>query len=73
MKVRDVMSHFVQTCTPETNLATVAMMMWAWMPLVVGAVGLLFADELRKLVVLKVSSSRHQGTGFAQKEVMAHV
>ena len=28
MKVRDVMSHFVQTCTPETNLATVAMMMW---------------------------------------------
>lgn len=28
MKVKDVMSHFVQTCTPEANLATVAMMMW---------------------------------------------
>lgn len=28
MKVKDVMTHEVKTCTPETNLAAVAMIMW---------------------------------------------
>jgi sodium/potassium-transporting ATPase subunit alpha len=61
--------------TPLGNLVlgTAPLPLWAWMPLVVGAVGLLFADELRKLVVLKISSSRNQGVGFVQKEVVAHV
>jgi len=40
MKVQDVMTDEVQTCSPETNLATVAMQMWKGdfgaMPVVAG-------------------------------------
>ena len=40
MKVQDVMTDEVQTCSPETNLATVAMQMWRGdfgaMPVVAG-------------------------------------
>jgi CBS domain-containing protein len=40
MKVQDVMTYDVQTCAPETNLATVAMQMWRGdfgaMPVVAG-------------------------------------
>jgi sodium/potassium-transporting ATPase subunit alpha len=45
--------------TPLGNLifGTAPLPLWAWGPLVLGAVGLLFADEIRKLVLGKAGRS----------------
>jgi sodium/potassium-transporting ATPase subunit alpha len=57
--------------TPLGNLVlgTVPLPLWAWPPLILGAAGLLFADEIRKMIA--VGGARRDI--FTERQVMSHV